>query len=206
MLNGGQGAPGPVSPSAEDVWESLPVTAPPAWSRVGLGAGTGSGCLAQGLSSGLVAPGRAGATLCPSSLLPPHSLLSFLPYIQRFIFYTRHHLQISSSAGADGCPLGEETLLLCPECSMDTSHAAWWESTLQPHSPVPGAAVALPVLQCWEGAGACQPPWAGAWGQGWAGGGVILFCSLEMCPIYAPLQLGLDGGIIFYLARERPAK
>lgn len=47
------------------------------------------------------------------------------------------------------------------------------------------------------------------WGHGhWGGlgGGVILFCSLEMHPMYAPLQLGLDGGIIFYLARERPAK
>lgn len=43
---------------------------------------------------------------------------------------------------------------------------------------------------------------------GWAGGmgGVILFCSLEMRPVDAPLQLGLDGGIIFYLARKWPAK
>lgn len=34
---------------------------------------------------------------------------------------------------------------------------------------------------------------------GWAGGmgGVILFCSLEMRPVDAPLQLGLDGGDYF---------
>lgn len=30
---------------------------------------------------------------------------------------------------------------------------------------------------------------------GWAGGGVILFCSLEMPPMCVPLQLGLDGGV-----------
>lgn len=87
MLNGAQGAPGPVSPSAEHVWQSLPVPVPQR------GAGLGwhrdwLWLLAQGLSSGLGAPGRAGGALCPSSLL------SFLPYIQRFIFYTRCHLRL----------------------------------------------------------------------------------------------------------------
>lgn len=88
-------------------------------------------------------------------------------------------------------------------CSMDTNPSAWWDRTLQPPALSPGTAVVLPALQWWEGAGTCQSPWGGlgAWGLGW---GVVLFCSLEMCPMYAPLQLGLDGGIVF-LSGQREA-
>lgn len=72
------------------------------------------------------------------------------------------------------------------ELSPGTGDPAPW--TAAPAAPRLCPAV---VLQCWEGAGTLQSPW----GLGCAGGGVILFCSLEMPPMCVPLQLGLDGGV-----------
>lgn len=135
----------PCAPSAEQGWA---------------GCGTGPGCLAQGLSSGLGAPGRAGGALCPSSLL------SFLPYIQRFIFYTRCHLRLMGAHWARRprcCALSA--------CSTDSSHSGWWDSTLQPPALSPGA---------------CQSPWPG---HGHCGGlGVVLFC-------FALCSWGWMGGL-----------
>lgn len=86
---------------------------------------------------------------------------------------------------------------------MDTNHSAWWDRTLQLPNP-------LPRCNCSAGReqGHASHPGMG-WGHGdWGGVGVVLFCfvPLEIRPVDAPLQLGLDGGIIFYLAREWPAK
>lgn len=94
-------------PHQRDVWESLPVSGVlHPQHGVGLalwvlGWVLGLAALAawQGPSSGgwwlWVGWGHAAppVPLC----LSPHSLSLFLPYIQRFIFYTRCHLQLGRS-------------------------------------------------------------------------------------------------------------
>lgn len=155
---------------------------------------------------GMVAPGWAGDTLlllCPSTC--PHTHSPYFCHIFRGLFFIPD--AICSSAGADRSPLGEETLLLGPECLL---HGHQPPSMVGQDPPAPS-----PVPRCSCGAastavlgGSRDMPVTLGWaeGVGTGVGGGVFFCSLEMCPMYAPLQLGMDGGIVFYLARERPAK
>lgn len=125
-------------------------------------------------------------------LLPaPHTHFRYFCHIFRGLFFIPD--AISSSAGVDGCPLGEETLLLCPECLL-RGHQPLQHGGTGPSSPPTlssGVTVVLPALQCWKGAGTCQSPWSGL------GAWVVVFCFvLWKCAPWMPhCSWGWTGGL-----------
>lgn len=98
-----KGLQAPCPPHQRDVWELLLVSGVLHPQR-GVGLAQWVLGLAALVTDRGSAPGDGGSWLgwghaAPAMplYLPPHSLSLFLPYIQRFIFYTRHHLQLGRS-------------------------------------------------------------------------------------------------------------
>lgn len=190
-------------PSVWDVWESLPVPTllhPSVvwdWAEVlalaALAAQQRGS--AQGDGGSWVGWGHAVPVL-PA----PHTHSRSFCHIFRGLFFIPD--AISSSAGADGCPLREETLVLCPEWLLH-GHQPLSMVGQDPPAPQPSPQV---QLQCWKGAGTCQSPWhgLGTWRLGWGGGGVILFCSSGNTPCGCPTAAGAERGD-YFLSGQRVA-
>lgn len=199
MLDGGQEAPGPVSPSPEGclgISACLWSAAPPAWCGAGpvgagLGAGTGSsGCLAGAQLRGMVALGGLGTRCSPCAPLP----VTTLPFLISAIYSEVYFLyQVPSPARQELMGAHWEKRpcsWALSACSMDTNHSAWWDRTLQPPSSLPGAAVVLPAVQCWEGARDMPVTLGWAGGMGTAAAGwycfVLFFGHVpHVCPTVA---------------------
>lgn len=143
----------------------------------------------------MVAPGWAGdmlLPLCPSTC--PHTHSPYFCHIFRGLFFIPD--TICSSAGADGCPLGEETLL--------HGHQPLSLVGQDPPAPSPLSRDSCGATSTAVLGGSRDMPvtlgWAGGMGTG-VGSGVVLFFG--NVPHVCPTAAGAGWGDCFFIWPER---
>lgn len=150
----------------------------------------GAGAGGSGRGSALGDDGSWACSLCPSCLPPTLISVTSAIYSEVYFLYQMPSPAWQELMGAHWEVRPCSSALSA--CSMDTNHFSMvGQDPPAPQPFSPGAAVVLPALQCWKGAGTCQSPWdgLGAW--------VVLFCFvLWKCALWMPhFSWGWTGGL-----------